>query len=137
MLFLFVYSSMFLFIIHFKLLFFLVQCRRFHTAQVNIFRKKIFLIWKRFAKMLNGTFTFKKLKAIAWRCSVEKVSLEISQNSQENTCARVCFLVKLQAFFIKKKRQCPRCLSVNFANFLRTLFLQNTSCGCFWKNVNM
>ena len=28
------------------------------------------------------------------RCSVEKVFLEISQNSQENTCARVPFLIK-------------------------------------------
>ena len=31
------------------------------------------------------------------RCSVEKVFLEISQNSQENTSARVSFLIKLQA----------------------------------------
>ena len=30
------------------------------------------------------------------RCSVKKVFLEISQNSQENTCARVTFLIKLQ-----------------------------------------
>ena len=30
------------------------------------------------------------------RCSVEKVFLEFSQNSQENTCARVTFLLKLQ-----------------------------------------
>ena len=29
---------------------------------------------------------------------VKKVFLEISQNSQENTCARVCFLIKLQAW---------------------------------------
>ena len=40
----------------------------------------------------------------------KKVFLEISQNSQENTCARVPFLIKLQA---------PK--------FLRTPFLQNTS----------
>ena len=31
------------------------------------------------------------------RCSVQKVFQEISQNSQENTCARVSFLIKLQA----------------------------------------
>ena len=29
----------------------------------------------------------------------EKVFLEISQNSQENTCARASFLIKLQATF--------------------------------------
>ena len=37
------------------------------------------------------------LEAVVWRCSVKKVFLEISQNSLENTCARVPFLVKLQA----------------------------------------
>ena len=34
-------------------------------------------------------------------CSVKKMFLEFSQNSQENTCVRVSFLKKLQAFFIK------------------------------------
>ena len=38
-----------------------------------------------------------KTKAVAQSCSVKKVFLEISQNSQENTCARVCYLIKLQA----------------------------------------
>ena len=37
-------------------------------------------------------------KAVARRCSIKKVFLEISQNSQENTCARVSFLIKLKAF---------------------------------------
>ena len=36
-------------------------------------------------------------EAVAQRCSVKKVSLEISQNSQENTCARVSLQMKLQA----------------------------------------
>ena len=38
-----------------------------------------------------------KSEAVAPTCSVKKVFLEISQNSQENTCARVSFLIKLQA----------------------------------------
>ena len=36
-------------------------------------------------------------EALAQRYSVKKVFLEILQNSQENTCASVSFLVKLQA----------------------------------------
>ena len=36
-------------------------------------------------------------EAVFQRCSVKKVFLEISQNSQESTCARVYFLIKLQA----------------------------------------
>ena len=48
---------------------------------------------------------------VAQRCSVKKVFLEIKQNSQENTCVRVSFLIKLQAevceltpFFIEHLR---------------------------------
>ena len=37
-------------------------------------------------------------EAVAQRCSVKKVFLEILQNSQENTCARVSIFIKLQAF---------------------------------------
>ena len=32
------------------------------------------------------------------RCSIEKMFLNILQNSQENTCARVSFLIKLETF---------------------------------------
>ena len=60
-------------------------------------------------------------------CYVKKVYLEISQNSQENTGARVSFLIKLQALGLRsatllKKRLWCRCFSVNFAKILRTLF---------------
>ena len=48
-------------------------------------------------------------KAVAKRCSVKKVFLEISQNLQENTCARVL------------------CFPVNFVKFLRTTFFYRTS----------
>ena len=38
-------------------------------------------------------------EAVSQRCSVKKVFLEISQTSQENTCARVSILIKLQATY--------------------------------------
>ena len=57
-------------------------------------------------------------------CSVKKVFLEISQNSQENTCSRVSFLTMLKALQLnQKKRICHRCFAVNFAEFLSTPFL--------------
>ena len=34
-------------------------------------------------------------EAVAQTCSLKKVFLEILQNSQENACARVSFLIKL------------------------------------------
>ena len=36
-------------------------------------------------------------EAVVQTCSVKKVLLEISQNSQENACAWDSFLIKLQA----------------------------------------
>ena len=37
-------------------------------------------------------------EAVVLSCSVKKVFLKISQNSQENTCVRVPFLIRLQAW---------------------------------------
>ena len=50
--------------------------------------------------------------------------LKFSQNSQENICARVSFLIKLQVwglFFIKKEAL-AQCFPVNCVKILRTLF---------------
>ena len=40
-------------------------------------------------------------RSVLQRCSVKKVFIEISQNSQENTCTRVSFLIKLQAWSLQ------------------------------------
>ena len=56
-------------------------------------------------------------EVIAPRCSVKKVFLEISQNSQENTCAKVC---RLRPATLLKTRLWHRCFPVNFTKFLRT-----------------
>ena len=50
-------------------------------------------------------------EAVAQKCSVKKVFLKISQNSQKNTYARVSFLIRLHASG----------LPVNFAKFLDSL----------------
>ena len=57
-------------------------------------------------------------------CSVKKVFLEILPNSQANNCARVSFLIKLQAApaTLLKKRLWHRCFPVNFAKFQEHLF---------------
>ena len=60
----------------------------------------------------------------------EKVFLEFSQNSQENTCARVFFnkVTGLRAATLLKKRLLHRCFPVNFAKFLRAPFLIKHHC---------
>ena len=75
--------------------------------------------------------TVRILEEVVQRCSANKVLLEISQNSQENTRVRVSFFKELQAMpaTLLKKRLWHRCFPVNFVTFLRTLFSQNTS-GC-------
>ena len=70
-------------------------------------------------------------EAVSRRCSVKKVFLEISQNSQKNTCARVSFSIKLQTEacnFIKR----ATLAQVFSFEFCEHLFLQNTPGGCFW-----
>ena len=48
--------------------------------------------------MVHGfTFYFPFLRSSHRKCSVRKDVSEISQNLQENTCARASFLIKLQA----------------------------------------
>ena len=59
-------------------------------------------------------------EAVTQKCFVKNVFLEILQNSQENMCARVSFLKKLQARGLQKKRLWHRCFPVNFVKFLRT-----------------
>ena len=51
-------------------------------------------------------------EAVAQRCSVKKVFLEISENSLENTCARV-----LRPATLFKKGLWHRCFPVNFPKF--------------------
>ena len=60
---------------------------------------------------------WKILETVVRRCSVKKVLLEISQNSQENTCARVSFLN-----FIKKETLAQVFSCKFFQNFKNNFF---------------
>ena len=73
------------------------------------------------------------IEEVIQRCSIKIVFFEISQNSQENACARVSFLIKLQANSCNciKKETLARYFPVDLAKFLRTPFLQKNSGGCF------
>ena len=104
------------------------------VTSVKILLKKQSQIWMLFYALKTKKEYKETTEAVTWKCSVRKVFLEISQNSQEITCARVSFLIKLsQPATLLKKRLSHRCFPVNFAKFLRTLFLQNTSGGYFYN----
>ena len=70
---------------------------------------------------------FHRAEAVVQSCSVKKVFLEISQNSQENICARVSFLIKLQADcnFIKKETL-AQVLAREFCVISKNTFLHRT-----------
>ena len=68
------------------------------------------------------------MEAVVQSCSVKKMFLEILQNSEKNTCARVSFLnkgagLRPEACNFVKKETLHRCFPVNFVKFLRTPFL--------------
>ena len=74
-------------------------------------------------KRVCWTFSLKSLayqvlEAVVHRYSVKNVFLEIWYNWQENICARVSFLIKLQASGL----HWHTCFPVNFVQLLRTPF---------------
>ena len=77
------------------------------------------------------TYCYKKFyRTVARWCSVKKLLLEISRNSQENTCVRVSFLIKLhEACNFIKKKTLVQVFSCEFQKTSKNtfLFLQNTS----------
>ena len=86
-------------------------------------------------RLLNLKQSTVCLEAVAQTCSVKKIFLEISQNSQENPCARASFLIKLQAEacnFIKKETL-TQVLSCEFCEISKNTFSYRTTpdeCFC-------
>ena len=74
------------------------------------------------------------------RCSIEKFILEISQNSQENSCARVSLLKKgLRPATLSKKKLWHRRFPVNFPGVILAdllhIFFDSYSANI--KNINV
>ena len=70
------------------------QSIQIHKEQKQISGPKSFTTKLKF----NSELSYLHLEAATRGVLLEKVFLEISQNSYKNTCARVSFLIKLQAF---------------------------------------
>ena len=120
------------------ILFFLEQDLRnaelfFLTTETVVCTKSGCIIWNNYhfwdkgSRNLNGfDYVFRSSHR---RCFVKNVFLEMSQNLQKNICARVFFnkVAGLRPATLFKKRLWHKCFPGNFAKFLRTPFLQNTS----------
>ena len=83
----------------------ILYCRYFDISEIVkaglslvyfLCTKRLFS-WRKFLIMDNIKNTPQiKSETVIQRCSINKVFLDISQNSQENAFARVSFLIKLQ-----------------------------------------
>ena len=75
------------------------------------------------------------IEAVIQRCSVKQVFLEISQNLQEDTCARVSFLIKLQASGLQlylKKETLAQVFSCEFCEISKNIFFTEN----LWTTVS-
>ena len=80
-------------------------------------------IWIWISLEVKSSILFCKISLCrGWKSSVRKVFLKISQNKQENTCARAFFLIKLQALGVFCRKTPHRSFPVNLAKFFRALF---------------
>ena len=79
---------------------------------------------------------FYKVKSSHLKCSVKKVFLEILQDLKESTCARVYFLIKLQAFI--KKETLAQVYSCEFCKISKNTFSYRTPpSDCFYKVASL
>ena len=76
-----------------------------------------------------------KSEAVVQSCSVKKVFLEVSQNSQENTCARVSFLCNFIIETLAQVFSSERC-EISKNTFSYECFLQSTLVAAFenWES---
>ena len=84
----------------------------------NMVGRGLVFISKRLHSLVNHENDPHQIRSSRPEVFLKKVFLEISQNLQENICARVSFLATLL-----KKRLWHRCFPVNIAKFLRPPFL--------------
>ena len=72
---------------------------------------------------MDGQSYINKPEAVAQMCYVKKVLVEISQKTLENTCAKVSFLIKLQAgLLLYEKEILAQVFSCEFCQFSKNTF---------------
>ena len=95
------------------------------TLTMNCFENTL-----KYLEMVKNFYKYKKIcsEAVGQRCSVKTTFLEISQNSQENTCARVPFLRKLQVWGLQlyQKETLAQAFSCEFCEISRNTFYYRT-----------
>ena len=104
----------------------LIACSYLH---LRIYTNVLFILLYELDKIVKLWKTHRRSRQT---CSVRKVFLEILQNSQENTCARVSFLIKLQAIKIETLAQM---LSCKLCGISKNTFFYRTPLYDWFSNV--
>ena len=76
-----------------------------------------------------------KTEAVTQRCSVKMMFLETSQNSHENTCARVSLFRDWNLKLYLKRDSGTAVFMWILRNYSEHFFFQNTSGGCFCNEI--
>ena len=76
-------------------------------------------------------------ETVVRRCRLKKVFSKFSQNSQENTCARVSFSIKLQAeaYNFIKKVTLAQLFSCEFCEYFENTFFIDYLWLCQWDTI--
>ena len=99
---------------------------QFHRKTSLLFRKKYFSFKTFLHTPVYPYFTLLHTEVFSRRSSAKKAFLKIWQNSQENTCTGISFLINLQILTYLQVLFCEFC-----KYFKNTFMLNNTSvCGC-------
>ena len=96
------------------------------SASRNLILRKLFTNCSgNFKKIHSKRYVQEATEAVTWCVLLEKMFLKISQNSQENICTRVSFLIKLKAEacnFIKKETLAQVWISCEFCEISKNTF---------------
>ena len=68
---------------------------------------------------------------------IKKLFLKFSQNSQENTHARVSFLIKLQAWGLTQLQTLAQVSCEFYKSFKNTFFYRTPPDDCFWRSYQL
>ena len=126
------------------------SCNKTFKQVLSFLSNLLYLYFRQHVNFWNSEQVLESVGTVVRRCSVKRAFLEISLNSQENTCARDYFLIKLSKFevasffrdhlwwlaiglqlYLKKIYGAVVFLWI-LRNLIEKLFSQNTSGGCFW-----
>ena len=104
--------------------------RNFYNHNKRVLQKTLI------KKIADCTLGSQKNRSSHQRCSIMKGILRnFAKFTGKALHLTVSFLIKLQTSTVLWKRLWHRCFLVNFANILRTPFLQNTSGRLFLKKL--